>query len=88
MPIISHYGENSLRDGDKRELLNQWHHHKIPLFKKQPTRLKNRVFCQALFTILDVPTVNRQWIKDAQQGRALQSEYALTPWLRWVRAHK
>lgn len=43
---------------------------------------------RSVFTILDVPMVNRQWIKDAQQGRALQSEYAPKPRLRWNNSRK
>ncbi|BEO26271.1 restriction endonuclease [Serratia marcescens] len=43
---------------------------------------------RAIFTILDVPKVNRQWIKDIQLGNAVNSIYAPRPWLDWVKSRK
>lgn len=43
---------------------------------------------RALFTILDVPTVSRQWITDAQNGKALDSPYAPKVWIEWINKRK
>jgi len=43
---------------------------------------------RAIFTILDVPTISRQWILDAQQGMALASSHAPKVWLDWVNRRK
>ena len=43
---------------------------------------------RALFTILDVPSVSRQWIIDAQDGKALVSPHAPKVWTDWVNKRK
>lgn len=43
---------------------------------------------RATFTILDVPCISREWIKDIQAGNAVTSEYAPTQWLNWVHGRK
>ena len=43
---------------------------------------------RSLFTILDVSVVSRAWIRDIQQGNAVQSTHAPEVWLRWVRKRK
>lgn len=43
---------------------------------------------RAIFTILDVPTVSRQWIIDAQNGNALTSIHAPEVWLDWINKRK
>jgi hypothetical protein len=43
---------------------------------------------RAIFTILDVPVISRQWIADIQAGNAIESPYAPTPWLNWVDGRK
>ena len=49
------------------------------------TRFQNY---KATFTVLDVPVLPRAWIRDAQEGRAAQSEHAPKPWLEWVRSRR
>lgn len=39
---------------------------------------------KSVFTILDVPTIDRKWINDAKNGRALSSPYAPKEWINWV----
>jgi len=39
---------------------------------------------RSIFTILNVPSVDRRWIKDAQQGKSLSSAYAPSAWLNWI----
>ncbi|WDE00741.1 restriction endonuclease [Thalassomonas actiniarum] len=43
---------------------------------------------RAKFTILDVSTVSRLWIKDIQSGKNLLSENAPKPWVDWVLKRK
>ncbi|CAI0963072.1 restriction endonuclease [Serratia ficaria] len=43
---------------------------------------------RAIFTILDIPKITRQWIKDIQLGNAVNSIYAPKPWLDWVNSRK
>lgn len=49
------------------------------------TRFQNY---KATFTILDIPVINRAWIKDIQRGNAISSAYAPKPWLDWVAGRK
>jgi len=39
---------------------------------------------RALFTILDVTIVSREWIRDIQKGHAVTSKHVPDVWLRWV----
>lgn len=39
---------------------------------------------KSTFTILDIPVVDRRWIKDAQNGNALSSPFASKTWLDWI----
>ena len=39
---------------------------------------------RAIFTVLDVNTVSRRWLADAQQGKAAQSPHAPQVWLEWL----
>lgn len=43
---------------------------------------------KATFTILDIPVISRMWIKDIQQGHAIDSPYAPSAWLDWVNGRK
>lgn len=43
---------------------------------------------RALFTILDVPTITRTWIRDIQAGQAVTSAHAPEVWLQWVKKRK
>lgn len=43
---------------------------------------------KAIFTILDVPSIPRAWIKDIQDGNAAQSPHAPQAWLNWLRYRK
>ncbi len=40
---------------------------------------------RAKFTVLDVPVVSREWIKDVQSGVNVSSKYAPENWVRWVK---
>ena len=43
---------------------------------------------KATFTVLDVPVVQRAWIKDIQEGKALSSPYVPKVWADWVGGRK
>lgn len=43
---------------------------------------------KATFTILDVPVVTRNWVKDIQTGKATSSIHAPKVWLDWVGGRK
>jgi len=43
---------------------------------------------RAVFTILDVSTISRKWLNDAQEGQARESLYAPKEWLDWVSTRK
>lgn len=43
---------------------------------------------KAIFTILDVPVISREWINDVQLGNAVESKHAPKPWLQWVNSRK
>ncbi|MES2675509.1 MAG: restriction endonuclease [Pseudomonadota bacterium] len=43
---------------------------------------------KALFTILNVPVVLREWIVDARNGNALTSVHAPKTWLDWINKRK
>lgn len=43
---------------------------------------------KAIFTVLDVPVVTRDWIKDIQSGNATNSPHAPKVWLDWLKARK
>ncbi len=43
---------------------------------------------KAIFTILDIPVIKRDWIKDIQQGKAVSSTFAPSVWLDWVKYRK
>lgn len=43
---------------------------------------------KATFTVLDVPVVQRAWIKDAQEGNALSSPHVPKAWADWVGGRK
>lgn len=43
---------------------------------------------RAIFTILDVPVVKREWINEIKNGNIMNSPYAPEKWLKWVRTRK
>ncbi|TNJ24414.1 restriction endonuclease [Aeromonas hydrophila] len=43
---------------------------------------------RSIFTILDVPVISREWIRDAQNGNARTSKHAPKEWLEWVNNRK
>jgi len=43
---------------------------------------------KATFTVLDVPVVTRDWIKDIQTGNAVSSQHAPKEWIDWLKARK
>ena len=43
---------------------------------------------RAIFTILDVPTISRDWILDIQNGNAICSKHAPATWLNWLQNRK
>ncbi len=43
---------------------------------------------KATFTVLDVPVVTRDWIKDIQTGNAVSSPHAPKEWIDWLKARK
>ena len=43
---------------------------------------------KAIFTILDVPIIKRDWIKDIQAGKAVSSQHAPPNWISWVKGRK
>lgn len=43
---------------------------------------------RAVFTILDVPVIKRQWISDIKKGGAIESAHAPPSWLKWVKSRK
>lgn len=43
---------------------------------------------KSVFTILDVPVVKRNWIKDIQNGKAISSPHAPKVWLDWIEGRK
>lgn len=43
---------------------------------------------RATFTVLNVPTIPRAWILDAQRGHAVSSPHAPKPWAKWVSGRK
>lgn len=40
---------------------------------------------RSVFTVLDVPIVERNWIQDAQEGKSVTSSHAPKVWLNWVK---
>lgn len=40
---------------------------------------------RAKFTVLDVPIISRDWIKDIQQGNAASSSHAPKAWIDWLK---
>jgi len=40
---------------------------------------------KALFTILDIPVIKRQWLQDLIAGDGISSEYAPPAWLKWIK---
>lgn len=49
------------------------------------TRFQNY---KATFTILDVPVIGREWIRDIRIGAGLTSKHAPRPWINWVKARR
>ena len=43
---------------------------------------------KAIFTVLDVPVVSRNWIDDIKLGNAISSPHAPKTWLDWIRFRK
>lgn len=43
---------------------------------------------RAVFSILDVNTVDHRWVSDIREGRATSSPYAPAPWLAWLRSNE
>ena len=43
---------------------------------------------KAIFTILDIASIPRTWIRDIQNGRAATSPHAPSVWLDWLRLRK
>lgn len=43
---------------------------------------------KAIFTVLDVPVVTREWLADIKNKRAASSEYAPRPWIEWLKNRK
>jgi hypothetical protein len=43
---------------------------------------------KAIFTVLDVSCVSREWIRDIKHGKILDSPHAPKAWLDWVRTRK
>lgn len=43
---------------------------------------------KAIFTILNIPIIKRQWIDDVAKGKAVTSSFAPEPWLKWIKARK
>jgi hypothetical protein len=43
---------------------------------------------KAIFTVLDIPRVSREWINDVKRGKILDSCHVPPAWLDWVRTRK
>ena len=43
---------------------------------------------KAIFTVLDVPVVTRNWLNDIRNGNAANSKYAPKPWIDWLKSRK
>ena len=43
---------------------------------------------KSTFTVLDVPEIKREWLKDIQAGRTVSSLHAPRAWLDWVKSRK
>ena len=67
-------GSNNL--GPDEDLVALW----------KSTGLKNERFqnYKSIFTILDIPSIDRKWITDIQLGNAVNSSYAPKIWLDWL----
>ncbi|MFJ5251465.1 restriction endonuclease [Serratia liquefaciens] len=59
----------------------------IAVWRKSDSGIRFQNY-RATFTILDIPKIPRLWIKDIQNGNAINSEHAPKPWLDWVKTRK
>lgn len=53
----------------------------IVVIEKADGKLRNY---KAIFTILDIPVINREWINDLHNGKKT-SEYAPEEWVEWIK---
>ena len=43
---------------------------------------------KAVFTILDVPIIDKRWLYDLEMGNGVESDYAPKVWKKWVKTNK
>lgn len=59
----------------------------VALWKTGPNELRFQNY-RSYFSILDVSQINRNWIKDIQNGIIVDSPHAPQVWLNWLRSRK
>lgn len=43
---------------------------------------------KSIFTVLDIPQIDRRWLEDLEYGNGYDSQYAPKAWKRWVDKHE